>query len=208
MPILIILFAALAGFILLIWIGFRIQPAPFEAFPQAPGPIETIPLPDNLPEPVAHFYREIYGDHVPVITSVVLSGRASLRPSMALPAFPSRFRFTHIAGHDYRLSCPGRHRHSGRFTHLHRLHRAPALRLNVGQADRTWGNARLRYGPHAHGAQRARGRRHQDQHPSSSGPVSRLRVYCRRHQHSLPREEAGSVAPPLGGLRHQNAELA
>jgi len=37
-----------------------------------------------------------------VFTSAVFSGTAALRPVSALPAFPSRFRFTHQAGE----GCP------------------------------------------------------------------------------------------------------
>ena len=100
--IILILFGVLAVLVLLVWLGLRIKPAPFAAFPQAPGAVETVPLPGDLPAPVERFYRQVYGDRVPVITSAVLSGRATLRPVMAFPAFPSRFCFTHIAGQDYR----------------------------------------------------------------------------------------------------------
>jgi hypothetical protein len=86
----------------LIWIGLRIRPAAFAPFPQAPGTVDRVPLPEGLPAPVERFYRQVYGDRVPVIESAVISGRASLRPVMAFPAFPSRFRFTHIAGQAYR----------------------------------------------------------------------------------------------------------
>lgn len=102
MQIILVLGAVLVVLVLLVWLGLHIRPAPFAPFPQTPGVIETVPLPDGLPVPVERFYRQVYGDHVPVLTSVVLSGRATLRPVMALPAFPSRFRFTHIAGQDYR----------------------------------------------------------------------------------------------------------
>jgi len=102
MQIILVLGAALVALVLLMWLGLHICPAPFAPFPQVSGVIETVPLPDGLPAPVERFYRQVYGDHVPVLTSAVLSGRATLRPVMAFPAFPSRFRFTHIAGQDYR----------------------------------------------------------------------------------------------------------
>lgn len=94
--------AVLVGLVLLIWLGLHIRLAPFASFPQAPGMIEAVPLPDGLPAAVERFYRQVYGDRIPVITSAVLCGRAMLRPVKALPAFPSRFRFTHSAGQDYR----------------------------------------------------------------------------------------------------------
>ncbi len=46
------------------------------------------------------FYRAIYGDRIPVIESAVISGRAQLRVFGI--TFPARFRFTHVAGKDYR----------------------------------------------------------------------------------------------------------
>ena len=64
-----------------------------------------IPLPDDLPEPVARFYREVYGEQIPVIYSAVITGRATLRVFGL--SFPSRFRFTHVAGQDYRHYIEG-----------------------------------------------------------------------------------------------------
>jgi hypothetical protein len=49
---------------------------------------------------VERFYRAVYGGQVPVIHSAVISGRARLR--VAGLTFPGRFRFTHVAGRDYR----------------------------------------------------------------------------------------------------------
>ncbi len=89
------------GLVLLLWLGLQIKPAPFPAFSQSTPELETAPLPDDLPAPVARFYREIYGEEVPVIESAVISGRATLRP-MGNFTFPGRFRFTHIAGQSYR----------------------------------------------------------------------------------------------------------
>jgi len=102
MTIILILAAILVALVALGWLGLRIRPRPFSAFAQAPGPVETVPLPAGLPAPVEHFYRQIYGDNVPVIESAIVSGRGTLRPVMSFPAFPARFRFTHIAGQGYR----------------------------------------------------------------------------------------------------------
>lgn len=87
------------GVPLLLWVGLHVPPASFPAFPEAGEVPEVIPLPADLPEPAARFYETVYGDDVPVITSAVISGRARLR--VAGITFPSRFRFTHIAGQDY-----------------------------------------------------------------------------------------------------------
>jgi hypothetical protein len=92
--------AALAG---LIWVGMRIEPAPFAPVPQPATPPETIPLPTGLPVPVERFYRALYGEKVPVIRSAVISGRGTMRiaPLFNL-TFPARFRFSHEAGRNYR----------------------------------------------------------------------------------------------------------
>lgn len=82
------------------WLGLRIKPKPFAAYPGQTPELQTIPLPDDLPAPVARYYRQLYGDEIPVITSAVVSGRAQIAPfGFNLPA---RFRFTHEAGQGYR----------------------------------------------------------------------------------------------------------
>jgi hypothetical protein len=53
-----------------------------------------------LPAPVERFYRQVYGEDVPLIESFVITGRAKMR--IVGITFPARFRFTHIAGQDYR----------------------------------------------------------------------------------------------------------
>lgn len=90
----------LAALVVLGWLGLKIQPAPFPAFAQQPPLLETVPLPAGLPAPVENFYRRIYGDQVPVITSAVITGRATMR--LGPITFPGRFRFTHVAGQGYR----------------------------------------------------------------------------------------------------------
>jgi hypothetical protein len=87
----------LIGFV---WLGLRIKPRAIAAYPEpAPEP-QAVRVPDDLPPPVARHYRLLYGDEVPVITSAVVSGRATIRPfGFSLPA---RFRFTHQAGQGYR----------------------------------------------------------------------------------------------------------
>lgn len=102
MKIAIIALSVLVALVFLGWLGLNIKPKPFAPFPQPPGKIETVPLPDDLPAPVDRFYRQVYGDRVPVIESAVITTRASLRPVPVFAAFPARFRFTHIAGQGYR----------------------------------------------------------------------------------------------------------
>lgn len=98
------LFLVLAGVVLLLfvgWIGLQIKPAPFPAFGGQPAEPETMTLPKGLPAPVERFYRQVYGDNIPVIKSAVITGRAEVRPAGPI-TFPARFRFTHIAGQGYR----------------------------------------------------------------------------------------------------------
>ena len=101
MKIIIILVITAAAIVFLGWLGLQVQPRPFPASPTQTTEIKTIPLPSDLPAPVERFYRKVYGDHIPVITSAVISGRASLRPFGSI-TFPARFRFIHEAGMNYR----------------------------------------------------------------------------------------------------------
>ena len=82
------------------WLGLQVRPRAFPSFPEATSAPDTVALPGGLPAPVERFYREIYGERIPVIESAVISGRAELR--IRGITFPSRFRFTHSAGRDYR----------------------------------------------------------------------------------------------------------
>jgi hypothetical protein len=82
------------------WIGLQIDPRPFAPYPSQTPTLETAPLPEGLPAPVERFYWTLHGDRVPVIESAVLTGRATMRVG-GIP-FPARFRFTHLAGQDYR----------------------------------------------------------------------------------------------------------
>ena len=86
---------------LLASLGLQLKPAAFPSFPQQEGVLDTIPLPEGLPTPVERFYREMYGENIPLITSAVITGRVSMRPVGGI-TFPGRFRFTHVAGQDYR----------------------------------------------------------------------------------------------------------
>lgn len=101
LQILLALIALVVVIVVLAWVGLQIQFAPFAPFPQTSQKAETVPLPSGLPAPVERFYRAVYGDNIPVITSAVITGRAEVRPAGPI-TFPARFRFTHIAGQDYR----------------------------------------------------------------------------------------------------------
>jgi len=90
----------LAVLVVIGWLGLKIKPRPFDLYPAQTPELETVPLPDDLPAPVERFYRTIYSDQIPVIESAVISGRARMRVFGI--TFPGRFRFTHMAGQNYR----------------------------------------------------------------------------------------------------------
>lgn len=100
MKIILIILGIIVGLVLLIWLGMNIQPQPLAPYPGEKGEIVYHPLQEDLPEPVKRFYLEIYGNQVPQIDSVVISGRARMRVNGL--TFPGRFRFTHQAGEAYR----------------------------------------------------------------------------------------------------------
>ena len=100
MKVLLIVLGVIVGLGLVGWVGLRIKPAPLPAFEGAPSEPERVLLLVGLPEPVDRFYREIYGDTVPVIESAVLTGRARMRINGIW--FPARWRFIHDAGQGYR----------------------------------------------------------------------------------------------------------
>lgn len=91
----------LIGFGLLVWLGLKVRPKPFPPFEEHSQPLITVPLPAGLPAPVERFYRVVYGEEIPVIETVVIQGRGTLKPFMNI-AVPARFVFVHDAGNDYR----------------------------------------------------------------------------------------------------------
>ena len=98
---LMILFAVLFGVGFFAWLGLQVKPAPFSPFNTGDGLITYQPLPEGLPEPVERFYRQVYGEEIPLISSAVVSGRAWIKP-MGNIRLPARFRFIHEAGQNYR----------------------------------------------------------------------------------------------------------
>jgi len=135
MKIIAIAVVALAGLLFIGWLGFRVQPKPFPGFPAQPGEVKMIPLPEGLPAPVERYYRQTYGDRIPVIESAVLTGRATMAPVAGIK-IPARFRFVHNAGEDYRhyfeMTWFGRKIVTG---NEHYLDGASKLRLPMGLSD-------------------------------------------------------------------------
>src|SRR5450759_1983603 len=83
------------------WLGLQVQPAPFPDYPEASqAPSRTVAMPAGLPKPVERYFRGLFGHQVPVIDSVVITGRGRIRPMGFW--MPARTRFTHDAGRGYR----------------------------------------------------------------------------------------------------------
>ncbi|QRN84235.1 hypothetical protein JR338_05715 [Chloroflexota bacterium] len=83
------------------FLGLQIKPKSFPVYPEKQQDIGSIVLPEGLPEPVDRFYRTLYGDEIPVIETVVIQGRATMKPFLNIP-IPARYVFVHNTGKDYR----------------------------------------------------------------------------------------------------------
>ena len=82
------------------WLGLQVKPKPFALPDLKEGSTSTVPLPAGLPAPVEQFYRTVYGDQLPVVDTVVITGRGRIKPFGIF--LPARFVFVHNAGKDYR----------------------------------------------------------------------------------------------------------
>lgn len=94
-----VLAGLLAAILVVVLVGLRVPAAPFPEPPRTAAPA-TVPIPRDLPAPVARFYRGLYGDAMPIAENVVLTGRARLR--ILGISMPARWRFTHDVGRGYR----------------------------------------------------------------------------------------------------------
>ncbi len=88
-----IIVAVIAALILIVWLGLQVRPKPFSRPDLAQTEVKTIPLPEGLPAPVERFYRAVYGEQIPVIESVVITGRGRMRPFGVW--MPARFVIVH-----------------------------------------------------------------------------------------------------------------
>ena len=83
-----------------LWLGLRVEPAPLPPIPLTGSPAAVVALPADLPAPVDRFYRVLYGEQLPVVDTVVVSGRGTMRIQGI--TMPSRYRFSHVTGRAYR----------------------------------------------------------------------------------------------------------
>lgn len=96
-----VLFPLLLNALLLLWLGLRQRPKPFPPYALVSAePPAPAAWPDDLPAPVRRAFEAVLGGQPRVITSAVISGRATLRIG-GIP-LPARFRFIHEAGQSYR----------------------------------------------------------------------------------------------------------
>ncbi len=100
MEVLLVLVGIIVGLFLLGCLGLKIKPASFASVLQPQPELPTAPLPAGLPAPVERFFRLKYGEAVPMIKTAVASGRGWMR--LFGIKIPMRWRFTHLAGQDYR----------------------------------------------------------------------------------------------------------
>lgn len=96
----VIILSVIALVVLIIYVGLRLTPQPFDQPTLKQGDVQMIPLPPGLPTPVERFYRMVYGEQIPVIHSVVITGRGRIRPFGIW--MPTRLIVTHETGHNYR----------------------------------------------------------------------------------------------------------
>lgn len=92
--------AVLGAAVAVLWLGLRIKPAPFPAYAEPTTLPDSVPLPADLPAPVARYVKTAVGEQIPVIHSAVISGTGRL--TFKGITFNTRWRFVHNAGHDYR----------------------------------------------------------------------------------------------------------
>jgi hypothetical protein len=100
MNLILIISVTIIVLLLFVLFGLRIQPKSFSQPSFATGETPTIPLPTDLPAPVNRYYQTVYGKQIPVIKSVVITGRGWIRPFKIW--LPTRFIFVHEAGKNYR----------------------------------------------------------------------------------------------------------
>ena len=91
--------AVVLALLIALWLGLRVKPVPFPAYHAESLPPKQMTLPDDLPVPVARFFKAAIGEQIPVIHSAVITGSGRL--TFKGISFNSRWRFTHDAGRGY-----------------------------------------------------------------------------------------------------------
>lgn len=81
------------------WAGLQVKAEPFPIYSQRGKSLGSVPIPDDLPEPVQRYARMIFGDRIPVVESGVVIGRA--KATFNGLTLPIRFKFYYDARGDY-----------------------------------------------------------------------------------------------------------
>ena len=121
MKIIVTIAIVLIALVVIGWLGLQVQPRPFAILPLGHTPTTTIPIPSGLPAPVERYLRATYGDQIPQVQTVVLTGRGRMRPFGIW--LPVRYIMIHNVGSDYR------HYFEATFFGI------PFLRVNEGYID-------------------------------------------------------------------------
>ncbi len=90
----------LAALFAVLWLGLQIKPRHFALLAQSQPEMKTMDIPSELPRPVENFDKTVYGEKIPLIDSVVITGHGRVRPFGVW--LPTRFAIIHNAGKDYR----------------------------------------------------------------------------------------------------------
>jgi hypothetical protein len=80
----------------LLWLGFQIQPKLFPVNKQETTQEQAQPVPENLPEPVARYFKKCLGDSFQPVTSALVVGRPRARLSGI--RVPMRYRSAYLPG--------------------------------------------------------------------------------------------------------------
>ncbi len=68
-----------AIFLIIGWLGFQIEPDSFAPHPEKTKDEGTVDVPPDIPVPLKRYFEATAGNHVPVIRSAIVWGKAKLR---------------------------------------------------------------------------------------------------------------------------------
>lgn len=92
----IILVVIIAILMIIVWLGFQIEPKSFSPHPEKTNDAGTVDVSPEVPEPVKRYYEAAAGSMVPVIKSAVVWGKAKFRINGIW--MPVRFKAYYLPG--------------------------------------------------------------------------------------------------------------
>ena len=81
------------------WLGTRVNLRSFAVPPLESRNLGTIPLPTDLPAPVARYAAAVFGEAIPIVESSLVIGTA--QATFNGITLPARFKFYHESGRNY-----------------------------------------------------------------------------------------------------------